>query len=362
MIHRNTYVNAPAHPRAHLRDAAPARPLLRRPDVGGRGLRRVGGLRAPRRDRRGLPRARRGARRPSPRTPRSAPSAATSPAATPSTTSPPTSPSACSRSCPEDPRQGQAAPGPGPARARQPRALPRAPRRARRPAAPAPPARALDGRHEEGRRGASCDTSTASATPRRTRSGPTARTSSSSPAHAAPRAGPRAAPARRRPPAHPLLPGAPARAGPQEDLLGARKLAAPAHLLPLPVPRGRPRAQPRPRAPLAPRRAADPVPPRRSEVAALLDVPGEATAAARGRAILELLYATGIRCAELVGWTWPTSTSDARMVRVLGKGRKERIVPFGDAGRETPSRPISRSAPGLGRGPTRCSSTLAGVD
>ena len=38
-----------------------------------------------------------------------------------------------------------------------------------------------------------------------------------------------------------------------------------------------------------------------AEVASLLDVPGDGTAAVRGRAILELLYATGIRCAELVG-------------------------------------------------------------
>jgi integrase/recombinase XerC len=64
-------------------------------------------------------------------------------------------------------------------------------------------------------------------------------------------------------------------------------------------------------------------------VATLLDLPGTGTAAARGRAILELLYATGVRCSELVGLDLADVDTTARMVRVLGKGRKERIVPFG---------------------------------
>src|SRR5512146_71768 len=59
-----------------------------------------------------------------------------------------------------------------------------------------------------------------------------------------------------------------------------------------------------------------------SEVEALLDVPGDALAAVRGRAILELLYATGMRCAELVSLDCPELDVDSRSVRVLGKGRK----------------------------------------
>jgi integrase/recombinase XerC len=65
------------------------------------------------------------------------------------------------------------------------------------------------------------------------------------------------------------------------------------------------------------------------EVEVLLDLPGASDAARRGRAILELLYATGIRCAELTGLDLTELDLDARMVRVLGKGRKERVVPFG---------------------------------
>jgi integrase/recombinase XerC len=65
------------------------------------------------------------------------------------------------------------------------------------------------------------------------------------------------------------------------------------------------------------------------EMDAFLDVPGADEAALRARAILELLYATGVRCAELVGLDVGEVDLRARMLRVLGKGRKERIVPFG---------------------------------
>jgi integrase/recombinase XerC len=72
-----------------------------------------------------------------------------------------------------------------------------------------------------------------------------------------------------------------------------------------------------------------PSPLEEAEVEALLEVPGDDTVSVRTRAILELLYATGIRCAELVGLDVGEVDLEARMVRVLGKGRKERIVLFG---------------------------------
>jgi len=66
-----------------------------------------------------------------------------------------------------------------------------------------------------------------------------------------------------------------------------------------------------------------------AQAASLIELPGAGAAAVRGRAILELLYATGIRCAEAVALDVHELDLGARMARVLGKGRKERIVLFG---------------------------------
>lgn len=51
--------------------------------------------------------------------------------------------------------------------------------------------------------------------------------------------------------------------------------------------------------------------------------------AVRNRAIVELLYATGVRVGELVGLDIDDLDSDRRTLRVIGKGNKERTVPFG---------------------------------
>src|SRR5215510_14059368 len=48
----------------------------------------------------------------------------------------------------------------------------------------------------------------------------------------------------------------------------------------------------------------------------------------RDRAILELFYASGLRRSELAGLDLEDVNLSARMVRVLGKGGKERLVPF----------------------------------
>ena len=49
----------------------------------------------------------------------------------------------------------------------------------------------------------------------------------------------------------------------------------------------------------------------------------------RDRAILELLYASGLRVSELIGLNLPHVNFEEMAVRVRGKGRRERIVPFG---------------------------------
>jgi integrase/recombinase XerD len=68
----------------------------------------------------------------------------------------------------------------------------------------------------------------------------------------------------------------------------------------------------------------------RQEVDALLAAPSPRTAAgARDKAMLELLYATGLRVSELVGLSVNDVHLETRMLLARGKGSKERIVPVG---------------------------------
>ena len=65
------------------------------------------------------------------------------------------------------------------------------------------------------------------------------------------------------------------------------------------------------------------------EMARLLDTPDRSTPfGRRDQAILELFYASGLRLSELTGLDVDEVNLNARMVRVLGKGRKERLVPM----------------------------------
>ncbi len=68
---------------------------------------------------------------------------------------------------------------------------------------------------------------------------------------------------------------------------------------------------------------------RLDEAARLVEVPGDAVVDLRDRLALELLYATGVRVSELCGLDVDDVDSSRRVVRVLGKGRKERAVPYG---------------------------------
>ena len=65
------------------------------------------------------------------------------------------------------------------------------------------------------------------------------------------------------------------------------------------------------------------------EATALVEGDGADGLAVRDRAMLELFYSSGLRLSELIGLHWLDLDLDAGEVRVLGKGRKTRIVPVG---------------------------------
>ncbi len=68
-----------------------------------------------------------------------------------------------------------------------------------------------------------------------------------------------------------------------------------------------------------------------AEVETLLEVPNSATPTGlRDRAMLELLYATGLRVSELIGLKLSAISLTDGVIRVTGKGNKERLVPLGE--------------------------------
>ena len=75
------------------------------------------------------------------------------------------------------------------------------------------------------------------------------------------------------------------------------------------------------------------------EASIFVELPGNASFRdVRDRAILELLYASGLRVSELVGLNDDRIDLTQHTVRVLGKGKKERIVPFGNYAAQAISR------------------------
>ncbi len=84
------------------------------------------------------------------------------------------------------------------------------------------------------------------------------------------------------------------------------------------------------------------------EAIELLEVPdGTEPADLRDRAILEFVYATGIRVSELTGMNLGDLSIGERLVRIRGKGKKERIVPFGTSAAGTLTAYLN-ARPGLG--------------
>jgi integrase/recombinase XerD len=85
---------------------------------------------------------------------------------------------------------------------------------------------------------------------------------------------------------------------------------------------------------------------------------GDDPLALRDRAMLEVGYGAGLRVSELVGL--PRSALDPRsgLLRVFGKGRRERIVPLGEPALDAVARYVAEGRPALARGARRPSEAL----
>ncbi|MDO9360607.1 MAG: site-specific tyrosine recombinase XerD [Polaromonas sp.] len=85
-----------------------------------------------------------------------------------------------------------------------------------------------------------------------------------------------------------------------------------------------------------------------SQVESLLAAPSEDTALGlRDRAMLELMYASGLRVSELVDLKTFHAGMNEGVLRVMGKGSKERLVPFGQVARDAIVRYLAEARPDI---------------
>ena len=85
-----------------------------------------------------------------------------------------------------------------------------------------------------------------------------------------------------------------------------------------------------------------------ADVSALLAAPdAEGKLGLRDRAMLETLYASGLRVSELVGLKLTQTNLDMGVVRVMGKGSKERLVPLGEEAVDWLKRYLAEARPAL---------------
>ena len=87
-----------------------------------------------------------------------------------------------------------------------------------------------------------------------------------------------------------------------------------------------------------------------SEIEGLLHAPAETPIGLRDRAMLELMYASGLRVSELVGITSAQVNLRQGVLRVVGKGGKERLVPLGDEAAHWLDRYVAEARPELLKG------------
>ena len=107
-----------------------------------------------------------------------------------------------------------------------------------------------------------------------------------------------------------------------------------------------------PDASLAPKRPQRlPEAPKREEIERLIDgVDGDGALGLRNRALVELVYSAGLRSAEVVGLDLVDVDFEQELVRVRGKGGKERVVPLGEEAAHVVARYLRQARPELARG------------
>ena len=90
----------------------------------------------------------------------------------------------------------------------------------------------------------------------------------------------------------------------------------------------------------------------REEVERLIAAPPDTKPTGlRDRAMLELLYATGLRVSELCGLELAAVERQLGVLRVIGKGNKQRMVPFGESAGEAMDRYLREGRPQAAEGP-----------
>ena len=107
-----------------------------------------------------------------------------------------------------------------------------------------------------------------------------------------------------------------------------------------------------PDASLGPRRPQRlPEAPKRAEIEAIVDaVGGDSALGLRNGALFELVYSAGLRSAEAVGLDLGDVDFEQELVRVRGKGGKERVVPLGEEAAHALARYLREARPELSRG------------
>lgn len=85
------------------------------------------------------------------------------------------------------------------------------------------------------------------------------------------------------------------------------------------------------------------------EVTSLLDIEINTPYDARNKAILELFYSSGLRISELINLEMANVDMAENLIRVMGKGKKERIVPFGDIAKNVLNDYINNYRPSINK-------------